>query len=91
MNTVMFSHKSDEWTTPDDLYKSLDDEFHFDLDPCSTDENHKTPVYFTREQDGLKCSWGGHAYFVIHHIARLASGSGKHFTKRRQMILLSCC
>ena len=26
-------HK-DDWKTPDDLYKKLDDEFNFDFDPC---------------------------------------------------------
>jgi len=25
---------SDHWKTPDDFYKKLDDEFHFDFDPC---------------------------------------------------------
>ena len=35
MNTdIMFSSKSDEWTTPQALFDELDSEFHFDLDPC---------------------------------------------------------
>ena len=51
--------RSDEWETPQDLYDQLDREFRFDLDPCSTDENHKTPWYYTKDQDGLKQSWGG--------------------------------
>lgn len=56
---TLFSHATDEWATPDKLYQELDEEFHFTLDPCATDENHKCDLYFTREQDGLKCSWGG--------------------------------
>ena len=62
MNIPLTSN-SDEWSTPQDIFNSLDQEFHFTLDPCATDENHKTPVYFTREQNGLDVSWGGHRVF----------------------------
>jgi hypothetical protein len=42
MNTdLMFSSKSDEWETPQDLFDKLNEEFHFTLDPCATHENHK--------------------------------------------------
>ncbi len=36
MNKVFFrtSNYSNEWYTPDDVYKTLDDEFHFKFDPC---------------------------------------------------------
>lgn len=56
---LFFSHNSDEWATPQDIFSKLDEEFHFNLDPCATEENHKCDMYFTREQDGLNCSWGG--------------------------------
>lgn len=75
MNTnVMFSSKSDEYATPQNLFDELDNEFHFDLDPCSTDENHKCPVWFTKETNGLQKSWGGTEYSAIHHIATFQSG-----------------
>ena len=32
--SVHFSSLTDEWKTPDSVYKALDDEFHFDFDPC---------------------------------------------------------
>lgn len=32
--SVHFSSSSDEWATPKNVYKILDDEFHFDYDPC---------------------------------------------------------
>lgn len=64
MNTdVMFSSKSDEYATPQNLFDELDNEFHFDLDPCSTDKNHKCPVWFTKETNGLQKSWGGYRVF----------------------------
>lgn len=62
-NKAIFSRKSDEWTTPDDIFESLNKEFSFDLDPCSTEENHKCRQYYTKETDGLMHSWGGHRVF----------------------------
>ena len=60
---TLFSHATDEWATPEKLYQELDEEFHFTLDPCATDENHKCDLYFTREQNGLNYSWGGYRVF----------------------------
>ena len=75
INDALYSIKSDEWATPEEIFNSLDEEFSFTLDPCSTEENHKCDKYFTKEDDGLKKQWGGGIeYFVTHHIA--LSGSG---------------
>ena len=57
MNRVMFSHKSDEWETPQDLFNKLDDEFHFNLDVCASEQNHKCKMYYTKLDDGLKQYW----------------------------------
>ena len=56
---VMFSSANEVWETPQDFFDRLDGEFHFDLDPCATEENHKCDKFFTKEQDGLKQNWGG--------------------------------
>lgn len=56
---TIFSRGSDEWSTPKDLFDSLNEEFHFDLDAASTDENALCERHFTRENDGLLQSWGG--------------------------------
>ena len=70
MNTdVMFSSNTDEWATPQDLFDQLDAEFHFDLDPCATAENHKCDMWFSQDDDGLSKSWGGGACSAIRHIA----------------------
>lgn len=55
----LLSSATDEWATPQDLFDRLDACFHFTLDPCATEENHKAPKFYTREQDGLKQDWGG--------------------------------
>ena len=60
---VLFSSRSDEWETPQDLFDSLDDEFHFTLDPASTDENAKCEYHFTKAENGLEKNWGGHTVF----------------------------
>jgi len=36
------------WIIPPDVYKVLDDEFHFNFDPCP----------YPRRIDGLRCDWG---------------------------------
>lgn len=42
------------WLTPPDLYAKLDEEFHFDFDPCPWPK----PEGF----DGLTCDWGQRNY-----------------------------
>lgn len=54
---IMFSSKTDLWETPQEFFDALDEEFHFELDVCATNENAKCDCYFTREQDGLNQEW----------------------------------
>ena len=64
MNTdLMFSSKTDLWSTPQDFFDKLNDEFNFDLDPCSTHENAKCKKHYTKEENGLIQDWGGHKVF----------------------------
>lgn len=43
---------NNDWETPDWLYKKLDDEFHFDFDPCPLKARF----------DGLAIEWGNRNY-----------------------------
>lgn len=64
MNTnVMFSSTTDDWSTPQDFFDKLNDEFHFTLDPCADESNHKCEKYFTKEQNGLIQNWSGERVF----------------------------
>lgn len=63
MDAVMFSSKTDDWTTPQDFFDQLNTEFNFTLDPCADDQNHKCAKYYTRSQDGLAQSWAGETVF----------------------------
>jgi phage N-6-adenine-methyltransferase len=48
VDKVLWSKKSDDWSTPKDLYNELDKEFNFTFDPC--------PLH--SEEDGLVIAWG---------------------------------
>jgi phage N-6-adenine-methyltransferase len=60
---VLYSSATDEWPTPPAFFAQLDRRYRFTLDPCATSDNAKCPLYFTREQDGLKQDWGTHRVF----------------------------
>lgn len=53
-NELMFSSNSMEWSTPQDFFDKLNEEFHFDLDPCCTDENAKCEFHYTLSNNGLE-------------------------------------
>jgi phage N-6-adenine-methyltransferase len=62
-NGAMFSYKSSEYITPPELFKQLDEEFHFTTDPCTTPDNPlKVKIFFTKEQDGIKQVWRGNVF-----------------------------
>lgn len=61
---VLFSKKSDEHPTPQELFDELNEEFHFTLDPCATPENAKCSKFYTIEDDGLEKEWNDEVVFV---------------------------
>lgn len=58
-----FTSNSDEWETPQSLFDELDEEFHFNLDPCATPRTAKCENYYTADDNGLNHSWGGYRVF----------------------------
>jgi phage N-6-adenine-methyltransferase len=56
MKNRNLEHK-DNWATPKEFYKKLDDEFHFDFDPCPFNDGEITP-----DKDGLLIEWGNSNY-----------------------------
>src|SRR5574344_226839 len=56
---VMFSSKNNDWSTPQDLYEELDNEFHFDIDLCANSNNTKCKNYFSEEDNSLIQDWEG--------------------------------
>lgn len=56
-NKGLFTSNRDDWETPQELFDKLNDEFHFQLDPCATTLTAKCQNFFTKEEDGLKQNW----------------------------------
>lgn len=63
INKGLMSSNTDEWATPKLFFEELNKKFHFTLDPCSTEENHKCSTYFTKKDNGLEKSWGGYIVY----------------------------
>lgn len=51
-NDLLFSSKTDDWSTPRDLYEELNKEFNFDFDPCP----------LRSLTDGLSSPWIGNIF-----------------------------
>ena len=67
---AVFTSNSDEWETPQAVFDELDEEFHFNLDPCATDKNRKCETYFTKDQNDLEKDWGGVQSFLQSTVQR---------------------
>lgn len=63
ISEVLYSSRSEEWETPQDLFDRLDAVYHFNLDPASTDENAKCEKHYTLTDNGLEKNWGGCSVF----------------------------
>lgn len=50
MDKALLSTGKDDWETPKDFYKKLDNEFHFTLDPCCTHESAKCEKHYTKKR-----------------------------------------
>ena len=56
---LFFSSKSDLWSTPQEFFDKLNEEFNFTLDACAIPENAKCEKYYTPDDDGLQQPWDG--------------------------------
>ena len=54
----------DNWGTPKELIRVLDEEFRFDLDAAANIENTVCEQYLSQEQDALVTPWTGASVFV---------------------------
>ena len=52
-----------DWETPQGLFDRLDGEYHFTLDPASSDGNAKCARHYTPTEDGLTQDWSGETVF----------------------------
>lgn len=56
---MKFGSASQEWETPDDLFKAVDDIFHFTRDVCANSKNTKCNQYWSEEDSCLDKTWDG--------------------------------
>lgn len=84
MNNALFRSKSDEWETPQQIYDELDREFHFTLDPCATDNNHKCNTYYTAKENGLVKNWGGQIVFCNPPYSQIGKWVEKAYRESQQ-------
>jgi len=85
---LRFKSATNEWPTPDSLWKPLDDEFGFTLDVCSTHENAKCANHFTLAEDGLKQPWAGVAWMNPPYGAQLARWVKKCHDEAKRGVLV---
>ena len=63
-NQLMFSSKTDLWSTPLWFFNKYNKIYDFTLDPCAVPENAKCKKFFTREDSGLMQDWNGERVFM---------------------------
>ena len=80
---------SDDWETPKKLFRQLNKEFSFTLDPCCREETAKCEKYFTIETDGLKKSWKGERVFMNCPYSEISEWVKKAYIERKLGCLLT--
>ena len=60
---LMFSSEDETWSTPQDFFNSINNEFKFTLDPCCSVETAKCSKFYTEKEDGLIQDWQGETVF----------------------------
>lgn len=63
-NDGRWHNRGSDWSTPQELYDKLNEEFTFTLDPCASDWNAKCPIFFTEKENGLKQDWEKNVVFI---------------------------
>jgi phage N-6-adenine-methyltransferase len=61
ISKALYSSDKEDWETPQALFDKLDKEFHFNMDVAANEHNAKCPMFFDRNDDGLKMSWAEYA------------------------------
>ena len=80
--------KTVEWGTPQKLFDELNAEFHFTLDACANEHNHKCSYYFNKEQDGLKQPWGGQVVYCNPPYGRVIAEWVKKAAESKTLVVM---
>ena len=64
---TMFSSNRDDWETPQDFFDKLNEQYHFTLDPCSSDTNTNVQSIIQLKTTALNRIGGAKQYFATRH------------------------
>jgi site-specific DNA-methyltransferase (adenine-specific) len=83
MSGYMPKSKSDKWGTPKELYDKLNDEFHFDFDPCPI-------TWKVGDVDGLTIEWGKSTFVnpPYSNVAKWIEKSYNEWKKGKTVVML---
>jgi len=90
VNAGLFTSTTDEWPTPADLFRTLDAEFHFNLDPAASADNALCGQFFTREDDGLSRPWFGTVYMNPPYGRQMKHWIAKAYTESQNGATVVC-
>ena len=91
ISSTLYSSANEVWSTPQDFFAKLDEEFHFTLDPCALPENAKCDKFYTPDDDGLAQDWGGRKCSAIRQTVAISFSGARSVTKKAESRILSWC
>jgi len=91
LNSALLSSRSQEWSTPKELFDQLNGIFRFTLDPCATCENAKCKNYFTKAEDGMRQPWIGRVFMNPPYGRQVGKWVRKAFDEAQQNAELVLC
>ncbi len=63
LSKSLFTSNIQTWSTPQEFFDKLNEEFSFTLDPCATIASAKCKKFYTEDDDGLQQNWEGERIF----------------------------
>lgn len=86
-----FASKNQEYATPWDLFSKVDNIYHFNLDVCADEKNHKCKKYFTIKDNALEKDWGGFCCWMNPPYKDMKKWVEKAFNESRKDETTVCC
>jgi phage N-6-adenine-methyltransferase len=90
MDVVHYKSLTSLWETPANLFKKVDEEFHFTLDVCALPENAKCKRFFSPDEDGLKQPWDGICWMNPPYGREIGKWMEKAFNESQKGVVVVC-
>ena len=86
-----FASNNQEYATPWPLFNKINNIYHFDLDVCADEFNHKCEKYFTITDNALTKDWAGYKCWMNPPYKDMKVWVKKAFEESRKNNTLVCC